>query len=127
MAPERKIPKDLEPEPHYPSLFEEYEAELATQSLSQQVAKSIEHENVQWIDLHPIMLPAPDPLPSGNVVNAVEAQVSPDKTIPYIFILGSCEFSGNNLDPFLNDDKSLMGIGPHIISRYVLGGPISPD
>ena len=129
MAPERQIPKDLTVPAHVPSLtlFEEYEAELNNQSLSQQVAKSIEHENVRWIDLHPVLLPTPDPLPSGDVVNAVETQVSPDKLIPSVFILGSCEFSGNNLDPFLNDDNTIMGIGPHVISRYVLGGPISPD
>ena len=126
MAPERQIPKDLTV-PVYPSLLQEYEAELAAQTLSQQVAKSIEHENVQWIDLHPILLPTPDPIPSGTVVTSIEDQLSPDKRIPTIFILGSCEFSGNNLNPFLNEEKNLLGIGPHVVSRYVLGGPISPD
>ena len=111
MAPEKQIPKDLTVPAHVPSLtlFEEYEAELNNQSLSQQVAKSIEHENVRWIDLHPVLLPTPDPLPSGDVVNAVETQVSPDKLIPSVFILGSCEFSGNNLDPFLIMTTHLWG------------------
>ena len=126
MAPERRIQSDLSV-PSVPSLFLEYEAELAAQSLSERVAKSVEHMNIQWVDLHPTLQPAPKPLPLGSVVKEIESKVSPDKSLPTLFIMGSCEFAGNNLDPFVNEDGSLISIAPHVVSRYVMGGPISPD
>ena len=126
MAPERKVPTDLTV-PTLSPLYLDYEAELAHQNLSAQVARSVEHKNIQWIDLHPTLQPAPDPLPQGSVVKEVESMVTMDKSLPTLFVMGSCEFSGDNLSPFINDDGSLISIAPHVVSRYVMGGPISPD
>ena len=102
---------------HLDDLFFEQQASVTAHAAARQ--------GIRWVDLPPRVLPEPARPPIGEDVLGVEAIVSPDKRIPVVYIVGSCEFSEWQLDPFLNADNSLLSVAPHSVNRYLMEGPIS--
>ena len=101
-------------------------ADLQMEARAAEVAVDLQDDKIRWIDLPPVLLPSPPHPPTDPLIAQAEAQVSNDKSLPKIFLMAGDEFSGDRAKSFLSKDCSLLEIGPHVVSRYKIGGPISP-
>ena len=69
--------------------------------------------------------PLPNRPPRSEIVSPAESLCSPDKLLATVYILGGNEFADNKIATFTNEEGNILSIGPHFVSRYQLGGPIS--
>ena len=109
------------------TLAELHAEDLFYEARASELADAVQHRTVRWVDLPPVMAPAPDRPPSGEEVIKVEELVSPDKLMKKVFLLAGDEFSDWQLDSFSSKDGMLLSIAPHAVNRYVKEGPISAE
>ena len=102
----------------------EVEEDLYFDQQAKLIAKELARPALVWVDLPPNVHPEPERPPDGEGVYAVESIVSPDKRMPLVYLLGADEMACDQLVPFLNEDKNLLTIAPHVVNRYQAGGPI---
>ena len=122
MPPERKQVLNVEARKRL-----EVEEDLYFDQQAKLIAKELARPSLLWVDLPPNVHPVPERPPDGEGVFAVESIVSPDKRMPLVYLLGADEMACDQLVPFLNEDKNLLTIAPHVVNRYQAGGPISND
>ena len=90
-----------------------------------EIKNIVESKHLDWIDLPPYVLAAPDRPPEGFGVINLERTINPAAQMPVIYILGGCEFGSEALLPFCNISQSLVSISPHMCSRFRMEGPFS--
>ena len=109
-----------------PTLAELHEADLFYEGKARETHLALERHALCWVDLPPYTQQAPSRPPKGDEVKVVEESVTPDKRLKLVYVIGGCEMASWQLDPFLNEDGSLLSVAPHRVNRYVLGGPVDP-
>ena len=89
MPPNRPAPGgDLTAPSAGVTLYELHQHDLEELERSAAIHKSVAHHTVHWVNLHPEVLPTPSHPPEGDTVLRVEEDLSPNKRIPLVYILG---------------------------------------
>ena len=90
-----------------PTLAELHVDDLFYEGMAHEVHRDLERCTLCWVDLPPYVQQVPSRPPSGDEVRKVEEFVSPDKRLKLAYLFSGCEMSSWQLDPFLNEDKSV--------------------
>ena len=103
------------------------EEELFFEKKAKEFAVELARPFITWVDLPPILHPSPSRPPHGAEIVELQEKVSPDKRLGMVYVIGADEMAFNQLDPFLNEDKTLLTIAPHSVNMYQANGPISNE